>query len=251
MRCAEGDLATFWPDLGHCYWRHQDRRASWSDADVACRAGGGTLVTYNRAGERDAVRAGLRLGTGERFWIGFSRQGGGALRSITTGLVPSIMLTWAPGEPPAAGGDCVLDDVDAGLRVAGCGERQPFVCERPEWVIRPEDNHAYRFFPIALDWDAARAACARLDAHLVTIQDPGEQLYVYRYVYTSIWLGAHDRKVERRFQWITGERFELVAVRRRGWNDPDGTEDCLLFGDDNFWDDRRCDERHPYVCEKE
>ncbi len=252
MRCAEGDFSTYWHDLGHCYWRDTDRRENWTDANLACRVNGGSLVTYNRPAENRAVRDGLSLKPDADFWIGLSRNPGGAFLSVTTGITPTEALPWAAGEPRADGGACVYDDVaGAGLRTANCDERLPFVCERPGWVIRPEDNHAYRFFPISVDWDTANAACTRLGAHLATIQDPGEQFFVFRYVYSGAWLGGNDRAREGRFQWTTGERFEIIAVRHRGWNDRDGTEDCVLFGSDNFWDDRPCSESHTYVCEKE
>ncbi len=117
----------------------------------------------------------------------------------------------------------------------------------------------YMFFGESLSWAEAQAACAGLGGHLATATSQLENSVASQIAPADdIWFGATDTGSEGDFAWVTSEPFVFTHWRRGEPNDGgDDGEDCaVLEGDNNLpglgclWDDRPCEDGHPYMCER-
>jgi cysteine-rich repeat protein len=271
LTCREGDASFVFPETGNCYSR-RDRPLPWAQARAACEAASATLVTYTSSYESRAVFSALFATLPDRppHWIGLVRElpppivpgeEGAPARFewITREAIPK--LWWAPGEPRVDVGRCALERPVAQLAepaqllggslwsAADCGRALPYVCERGGWAIRAATGHAYRLFPGAHPWPEADASCRRVGAHLATVSDSEEQDFVASQAAFGFWIGGTDARREGTFEWADGEPF---VFRRFAPGEPDdtwNTDDCVLFGPDRLWHDRRCEHPHPFLCE--
>jgi hypothetical protein len=123
-------------------------------------------------------------------------------------------------------------------------------------VLNPANQHLYLYIKQLKTWHGARDYCASLGGHLVTIQVPSENKFVYdlatKNIQVGTWLGATDEDQEGTWVWVTGEP-------RTYWNwgeywdysGKDGTEDFLAFdGSDKIWYDQTDGDKY-FVCEWE
>jgi hypothetical protein len=247
-----------WETTHHCYSRH-DGPLSHGQAIAACGAAGGHLVTYGTGHEAKAVFDRLLGGAPRRSWIGFLAW----RRFNAFGWVthePPSWSNWIAGEPRASANiyDCALESSGepgpfgpAGWRADDCGARHPFVCEKRGWSIGPR-LHAYRVFAHRfVPFAEAAAFCAKLGAHLPTVADAAEQDFLAREIASAVWLAATDRAAERTFVWTTGEPLSFRRFAPSEPDDPDGTHDCLVLGEDDLWHDRLCTQQHWVACERE
>jgi hypothetical protein len=78
------------------------------------------------------------------------------------------------------------------------------------WIANPHNGHRYRVVEGAGWYDCDRAA-ARLDAHLVTIQDAAEMQWLVDTFGDEepYWIGLSDARVEGTWEWVTGETVEF------------------------------------------
>ncbi len=126
-------------------------------------------------------------------------------------------------------------------------------------VEDPASGACYMFFAASLSWAEAQAACALLGGHLATATSQAENSLASQIAPSDdIWFGASDTGSEGTFAWVTSEPFVFTHWRRGEPNDGgDDGEDCaVLEGDNNLpglgclWDDRPCEDGHPYMCER-
>jgi len=78
-------------------------------------------------------------------------------------------------------------------------------------IINPANGHAYTLLDAA-DWNASEAEAVALGGHLVTINDPTENSWVFDTFVpllpagpNAIWLGLNDALNEGSFVWASGE----------------------------------------------
>ncbi len=234
---------------GHCFSR-RDASLSYQAAGEACAAMAAHLASYQDAGEALEVRDKLLLGD-NAYWIGLDDRDREGVFVWATGEALSFE-SWEPGQPDDFNGneDCVEQKAASGdMNDLPCGATRYFVCEDPGWLVGA-DGHAYRVFHDRSNWDSARGACTARGAHLVTIADAEEQAFVGALVNVRSWAGASDGSAEGAFEWTTGEPFAYSAWHSGEPNNV-GDEDCLAldFFDDDTWNDSRCTDEQPYVCE--
>ena len=123
-------------------------------------------------------------------------------------------------------------------------------------VLNPANQHLYLYVKIPLAWHEARDYCATRGGHLVTIQTPSENRFVYELATENVqmgtWLGATDEAQEGIWVWVTGEPANYWNWGEY-WNysGKDGTEDFLAFdGWDKIWYDQPDGDKY-FVCEWE
>jgi hypothetical protein len=260
LRCAGGDRAFAWASNGHCYTRH-DVPLSWEAARRDCQAAGGDLFAYSSYRELEIVGPALLGERASAFWIGLGRRAAAPFAWVTAEPLPPPAPGWAPGEPRARPDEesCAFQSPAAAApaapgawpwTAARCDRPLPYVCERAPWTVRAENRHGYKAFFRPLPWDGARAACAALGAHLVTIADAAENDFMSAQAHAPLWMGAHDRVAEGAFAWITGEPFAFTAFAPL---EPDdlGDADCVAMGPDRLWHDRACATAYGFMCEIE
>lgn len=113
----------------HCYW-HRTDELSFQQAQAACQAQGGYLVTIQSSEENAFVRA--LAGTSD-VWLGLARNNGPCTKANFSWLTaePSTVDLWEAGYPECSGGS------PHGARLRSDGEwrdssqssTRQFVCE--------------------------------------------------------------------------------------------------------------------------
>jgi hypothetical protein len=78
-----------------------------------------------------------------------------------------------------------------------------------EYAVKYNGNY-YKAFDFRMSWDEARQRCEQYGGHLVTINSPEEDNFVYNYLITKgiygAWIGAENDGSE--WHWVTGETFD-------------------------------------------
>lgn len=131
-------------------------------------------------------------------------------------------------------------------------------------VLNPANQHLYLYVKESKTWHAARDYCAERGGHLVTIQVPSENKFVYDLatdnVQTGTWLGATDEAQEGKWSWVTGEPWNYWNWdKNRILPQPDDQSGNRIPGADflifDYWDRTWHDvpnQEFPYfVCEWE
>ena len=194
----------------------------------------------------------LFLGVGNSLlWLGCT--GPPAAATLVETIPPTITATYTP-----------RSTITAAPTVTAIRTSRPI--PRPaadRRVQNPVNQHLYLYVKEGKTWHEARDYCAARDGHLVTIQAPSENRFVYNLatdnVQVGTWLGATDEINEGTWVWVTGEPWEYRNWLQDGkYTEPndrhgDGTNgaDFLFF---DFWSRNWVDWRDGeayFVCEWE
>jgi hypothetical protein len=123
-------------------------------------------------------------------------------------------------------------------------------------VLNPANQHLYLYVKQGNTWHGAKDYCALQGGHLVTIQAPSENKFVYdlatENTQAGTWLGAADEDQEGTWVWVTGEpRSYWNWGEYWNYSGKDGAEDFLAFdGWDKTWYDQPDGDKY-FVCEWE
>ena len=117
------------------------------------------------------------------------------------------------------------------------------------------NQHLYLYIDQSTTWHEARDTCASQGGYLVTIQDAGENGFVYQLLPDGIsWLGATDEAEEGTWVWVSGEPWEYTNWAPGEPNNADkGGEHYLSISypeKSPLWNDLPLGEL-PFVCEWE
>lgn len=240
------------PTTGHCYWRGGDM-LTFKEATAVCGAQGGHLASFGDDHEwREVNERLLAGGNTAPVWIGLHRQDRNGLRDygwVTGERV--LSARWGIQEPRLSPSDldCAVQGEAGAWAAADCDERRGFVCERTGWTVSPRDAHAYRHFIERVTFHEADAACKAAGAHLVTFADATEQDFVGARFPGTVWIGAVVDEKTGQFGWSTGEPFTYKDFAP---GEPNiRSHRCLALEVDRRWYDRRCADRHGFICEAE
>jgi hypothetical protein len=98
-------------------------------------------------------------------------------------------------------------------------------------------------------WLDAKANCAAMGGHLVTVTTSGENSFIYN-LWPSGWIGLTDEVTEGTWKWVTGETYSYSS-----WNSGEpnnaGNEDYVQFVGAGKWNDLPNNQSLPYVLEFE
>lgn len=68
----------------------------------------------------------------------------------------------------------------------------------------------------------------------------------------TVWIGGNDRENEGHFVWSRdGNPITFTNWDSGNPDNYNGNEDCIEMRRDGIWNDRRCDHRTLFVCEKD
>ncbi len=126
------------------------------------------------------------------------------------------------------------------------------------WTKNPTNKHCYRHYGTDKDWPDAKNACVALgeDFYLATLSTTDEVSFVKAaFNQDNVWIGGHDRFVEDKFEWLTGEPW-IYKNDNAPWDggEPnDGgwfvDEDCVEIYANAKFNDEVCDTKQDYLCE--
>jgi len=123
-------------------------------------------------------------------------------------------------------------------------------------ILNPANQHLYLYVKERKTWHEARDYCAAQNGHLVTIQAPSENRFIYELATENhdvgTWLGATDEAEEGTWVWVTGEPASYWNWGEY-WNysGKSGAEDFLTFGDEPRTWSAGSDDKFYFVCEWE
>ncbi|XP_071950819.1 C-type lectin domain family 4 member G-like [Antedon mediterranea] len=115
------------------------------------------------------------------------------------------------------------------------------------WITHGQN--CYQYFKKNVEWETARANCKGYGADLVVIEDSAENHFVDKLTNVKKWIGLH-RDREGRFAWVTHERSTYTKYAKDEPNNWKGDEDCVMMYKSGEWNDRKCNLKLAYVCEK-
>lgn len=138
-------------------------------------------------------------------------------------------------------------------------------------ILNTANQHLYLYVQERKGWHEAKDHCAALGGHLVTIQVPSENKFVYDLAVSGntdigTWLGGSDEENEGTWKWVTGETWRYQSWRRNDVETepdnkshpiayiaediPNGADYLRFDGWDTTWHDYRNVEMY-FVCEWE
>ncbi len=240
------------PVTGSCYTLVADLLTRDAAAN-ACAFADGHLARFEGDAEWAAV-APLWSDPFDPTWIGLRREIDGVDQWIWDTTEPLVERRFFAGEPNDSGGveDCVDASTAEGLwNDSTCDRTLRFLCEREPWTIDPATGHAYRVRYRRRTWVEATNDCAAVGAHLVSITSQTEQDFVQSMPHPSGWIGGFQGPQEGPFNWVTSEPFDFEAFGDGQPDDFNGVEDCVEIRRDGTWNDLPCDDRRPYLCERD
>ena len=112
-----------------------------------------------------------------------------------------------PAKVPADVGNVVVEEVEVPPKVRARAVVLPRAPQprKSVWVINPANGHAYKKIQCS-DWHDAQQQAIEEGAHLVSINDEGEQHWLQVIFRShSTWIGLTDVEKEGQWQWDSGE----------------------------------------------
>ncbi|XP_022109148.1 macrophage mannose receptor 1-like [Acanthaster planci] len=255
-----------------CYYFSPQEISTWNRAETLCTAMGTDvhLVSIHSAEEQSflSVRASF---VQESHWIGLHDTVGESTFVWTDGTATDF-LNWGSGEPNNAGSgeDCV--HLESAFQKVGiwndinCDYQYRYICKRPKtsydrkcglgWEYEGSGDRCYSFRTETQNWQDADTQCRLEGAHLISIADFNEQLYVFtraNFLSTgAIWIGADDLSSEGGFRWTDGSPFRFINwAAGEPNNDGVNGENCgELYTSDGTWNDNKCFAERMYACKQ-
>jgi cysteine-rich repeat protein len=247
-------------DNGHCYFQ-PGGETEWAVAQDGCANALGHLVTYGSSEEALPVRAAFPQLATAPSWIGLSDEAveadfrwvTGEERVYTAGLEDNYDSRDCVAELPALRGGFTWQPEyckgSAGYRST---------CEIDGWILRPDDNHAYRVFYKKLVRDDARGFCENLaggKGHLATLTSPEEYDFVAKQVILGArdaWIGlAYDPGAEA-YLWLDGSPIDGELVSKLQETGRPADYGCVAHdgaGGADRWVTRACTDKGAFLCE--
>lgn len=240
----------------------------WPGAKKACEDEGAQLAVPRNSAHYDGLKQffkARRLGWGN---IGVTDQ---ASEGVFVGVDgrPVGNIPWSPGQPDnhQAIEHCVDYNSAGGSNDVDCANAAPYFCERPLRAPIPEGyvwvGDAGRFYKVHYERrvfaEAARECKAENGRLAVTdTRRRGEaalELFDLDVDSFQVYLvGFTDQAVEGDFVTETGRHLRDMEFQAWGINEPNNNdngrpENCLALSKRGFYNDVRCDNPLPFICE--
>ncbi|XP_030015951.1 macrophage mannose receptor 1-like [Sphaeramia orbicularis] len=264
------------PTTGALYQLNTESALTWTQADVSCKQQGASLLSISDPHEYAYITAHLgsgsqRSGQGERLWIGLVLDPEHGWQ-WSNGR-PYSYLKWDSGHPVSTPGhSCAIinDAVQDSWQSSLCNKKLGYICyskgvtepptAAPEaghcsspWI--PYSGHCFYLNRIKKTWTDAQRECRKEGGDLASIRNVEDQSFMISQLgYEStdeLWIGLNDRRTEGLFEWSDHSVVHFTSWTYGELYDSANAEDCVLIkGENGNWADRRCEERHGFICMK-
>jgi len=279
LRCPDGWTAT--SDGVRCVKAFASPAHTWTDAEDACIAEGGDLVSILNTADNDLV---FDLASGfdsQSVWIGFNDIDVEDSWTWSSGD-PVSYTNWEPGEPNGGpdencaefyhdGAASHIHGIWNDLDCTFTGHTGGYVCQQeatvadfdcpPDgWTLAAAGDRCFKPFPELASWNSASATCASYGGNLVTLNSAEEQAEVAALFRAAedgdpdyFMIGYTDRDEEDTWTWTSGSDSTYTHWGVGEPNDCCGGQDCAMVTNhpDGYWDDIHCDDVTEFgsVCE--
>jgi len=260
------------PQRSVCFGYFSDRyfaeRQVWRNALLRCQEQGGTLAKTISLTEHNTMRSLCPNNNCRSAWIGLndiSIEG----RFQWADRSPLDWTHWRYNEPKNKHGDedCVVHVeypyLPGQWNDVRCNQLLPYFCEMPTfcppgWRKSPHRDVCYNYFSDKQTWHNALAKCrqqggtlakitTKLELNTMRSNCPNMQCGSER---GGVWIGLNDIAKEGQWRWTDNSRMGFMHWMKNEPNSHGGNEDCVELWINDRWNDKRCNIRSPYICEK-
>ncbi|XP_046378823.2 macrophage mannose receptor 1-like [Haliotis rufescens] len=262
--CSNGYI-----NYGHSCYKGYTSTKQWSDAQLACVADGGNLVSINDAFEASFVD--LMVARQGQSWIGLNNLEGNG-HFTWTDKYPVQLTRWAYKEPSTSDGEgCVVEKRNFRWNNTLCANLNNYICEIhldsgpvttaaiqgfcPDSSWSAGADYCYKIMTnVTKSWPEARYLCQRMGAELASISSQAvmtEVTGIAGQSATDIWIGL-SKTEDGGFVWTDRSP---VSYLHWAHNEPSDTDnewhqDCVIMMASGGWqwNDLDCFTQAGYIC---
>ena len=100
-----------------------------------------------------------------------------------------------------------------------------------------------------MNWIDAESHCVEQGGHLTSVHSDQEKDFILSLVHSGwFWIGGNDREDEKEWVWSDGSDFDYSLWHKEQPDNWNNEEDCLLFTEENKWNDGGCYGKRQFVC---
>uniref|UniRef100_A0A667X6X6 Mannose receptor, C type 1b n=1 Tax=Myripristis murdjan TaxID=586833 RepID=A0A667X6X6_9TELE len=254
------------PASGTFYQINTQSALTWPEAQTSCKQQNASLLSVT-----DPIEMAYISGTVPyaKLWIGLvvDEERGWHWADGK----PFRYLRWDTGHPLTTPGQiCAL--LDSGEQFywqsSSCYKKLGYICYQggmlpppvqvetgfcsDHWI--PYNGHCFHLNRDKKTWSQALTECRKDGGELARVDNVEDKSFFISqigYATDELWIGLNDKKTEGLFDWS-----DHSTVTFTSWESGEPTasadqEDCVLMkGENANWSDRRCEEKHGFICMK-
>lgn len=200
------------------------------------------------------------------FWTGLTRQGNGWDWFNGDQYDPTF-FQWAVEPDNIDNKEHCATILQSGLfSDQDCTKQYNYICRKDEETQNTDfflgcdgwtraGHKCYVFYDAPkTTWQDANNRCQKIGGSMLKIENLDEKSWLEWQMtttdYRAYWTGMNDQQTEMLFRWADGTLANQSLIN---WdqepNSWKGNEDCAVILNSGNYDDRKCEEQAPYICE--
>ena len=228
---------------------------TWAAQKTYCESLGGWLAIVNTATDNTAL-VNARPSS-EEFFIGLNDISVEGTYRWVDGSVVSY-TAWSTGEPNNLNGDedCIAIKINGLWNDKSCtASPSKAICETytcPVGYVNAGGGKCLYYLTTADTWTNQKKNCENLGGTLAMVKSLKENAFIHskKPSGTNYWIGFNDIATEGSFKWPDESSANAFTYWDSGEpNNGNGDEDCVTYWGGDRWNDYKCSNLLPAVCE--
>ncbi|CAL1591085.1 unnamed protein product [Knipowitschia caucasica] len=126
-------------------------------------------------------------------------------------------------------------------------------CNPGSWCTGTRGSSQYVYIPTARNWAHAQVHCVALGGSLAVVHDSATDEFLKRLAQgRRAWIGLSDAQYNNVWLWSNSDPLRFTKFCRGEPNNKGGNEGCteINFSSAKCWNDEKCENRRPFICQK-